>query len=290
MTHEEVLVASLGVPVVLEQVQVGARQINYVRAGTGKPLVLIHGANIGWGMWYTTIADLAREYTVYALDLPECGGSTKIGSATLDLETDFAQVVEQCIKQLGLQSVSVIGHSFGGWIALRLALRKAVMVDKIVLVDSLGFSRFLPVSHRLVSLRPFAEFLAAKPLSPTREHMKEFLAEPLVDKNIMTDAFFEYFYESIFRNQLSHPILFINALTSFFRLKKQLDLSVELPGVSQPVLIIWGEKDTSVPLAKSQPQFRHLPHATVVIFPETGHVPPLEQSKLFTEKLLAFLG
>ena len=290
MTNEEKLAQAMGVPSSIEQVTIGAYQINYLVAGAGSPLLLIHGANIGWGMWYTTIAALSKQFKVYAIDLPGSGGSTKIDFARADLEKDYVDVVEEFIRGKELAPVAIVGHSFGGWIALRLVMRAAVPVSKVVLVNSLGFTRFLRAHHRLASIRPLAHFLTKTALSPTREHMRSFLAEPFFDKAFLTDIFFNYFYEGVHRFALAHPLLFIHSLSSLFRLKRELDLSATLGSVIQPVLIMWGEHDKTVPLRRSALMFHRFRNAAVEIFKDCGHVPPLEKGELFTAKLRAFLN
>jgi len=76
MTTEQTLANSLGIELAIKQIPIGAHKINYLVAGKGEPLLLIHGANFGWGVWYPNIPELAKHFTVYAIDLPGAGHSS----------------------------------------------------------------------------------------------------------------------------------------------------------------------------------------------------------------------
>ncbi|MFY9463208.1 MAG: alpha/beta fold hydrolase, partial [Candidatus Sungiibacteriota bacterium] len=119
MNAERKLAQLVQTDIKIEQAIIGRFRINYVSAGSGPAVILLHGANIGWGQWYPNIAVLAQYFTVYAIDLPGAGGSSKIEFHTANLEKDFVDTVDSFIKDRRLSKVHIVGHSLSGWIALR---------------------------------------------------------------------------------------------------------------------------------------------------------------------------
>ena len=73
MNTEQALLQTIGVQAQVKRIQVGRFHINYLTAGTGPPVMLIHGGNIGWGQWYPNIKTLAEHFSLYGIDLPGSG-------------------------------------------------------------------------------------------------------------------------------------------------------------------------------------------------------------------------
>src|SRR5688572_26558203 len=96
------------------------RRFHFLESGDGPPLLLLHGAGGGAANWYRLIPALSQTHRVIAVDLPGYGFSEAIEPARA-LGRQVAALVAEWIGQLGLRQVSVIGTSFGGLVALRLA-------------------------------------------------------------------------------------------------------------------------------------------------------------------------
>lgn len=286
---ERRLLESLGVPARIEQIQIGQYLINYLTAGTGEPVVLVHGGNIGWGQWYPNIAALAKHYTVYALDLPGAGRSSRIDYDRLDLQRDFVEVVRSFIANLHLGSVSIIGSSVGGWIALQLVLSD-LPVKKLILVDSLGFGDSMSFSDRLIGIRPFAKLIARTILRPVRgnKNIEKFLRDVFYKKEtVIAPQFIDYFYETM---ATSHNLLLISGLSSFWGVRPELVLRDALAGVKNRTLVVWGERDALMPLSINQPNFSRLPNAQVHIMKDAGHIPSMEKPEEFNRVVIEFLS
>src|SRR6185369_16047702 len=141
VTVEQKIIKSIPTPIVLQNTKIDNYILHYVVAGSGRPLLLIHGLNIGWGEWYPNIAELAKHFTVYAIDLPGSGNSTKIDYEKVNVERDFVKVVEKYILNKKLKKINIVGHSSGGLVALALAQRKKVEVNKVIAVSPMGFAQ-----------------------------------------------------------------------------------------------------------------------------------------------------
>jgi pimeloyl-ACP methyl ester carboxylesterase len=127
----------------MEQVEIGGLRIAYRRAGTGPPLVLVHGAVCDGRVWRGLLEDLADEFTVIAWDAPGCGGSDD-PPETFRLG-DFADCLAGVISALGLARPYVLGHSFGGGLALELHRRHRSLPGALVLAGAYaGWAGSLP--------------------------------------------------------------------------------------------------------------------------------------------------
>ncbi len=288
MTKEEELLQRLGETAKLERAMVGNYEINYVTMGAGPTLLLIHGANIGWGQWYRVLPLLAQNFSVIAIDLPGAGGSTKFDYGQLQLEPDLVEPVEQFLQQLGVTNLTIVGHSIGGWLACQLALRGNISIVALVLAHSIGFSTTMPIQQHLLTFRPVAKLLASTLFSPTTRAMKIFLADGFYDSRYLEDILVDYYVESIHRSRLSHPVLFINALTRPFRFKPELIIRDQVATLTSPTLFIWGEHDRLFPVRHQMTQ-EQIPQAQVEVISQSGHVSFLENPIRFIDIIINFL-
>ena len=266
----------------------GPHTLHYVVCGTGKPLLLIHGINIGWGTWYRNIATLARHFRVYAIDLPGAGGSSDIKFRATDLIKDFVVPLERFIARNHLGNVRLVGHSFGGWIALTLALRKRVRVDRMALVSPVGFSMRVPWRHWGTCFHALARILAATVVRPTRKNMRLFLQGVLAKTHTLDDRFVDYFHESVRQGTDRHPFFMMHRLVAPFRFRSELDLRKNLAAASVPLLVVLGAQDPIFPRSVMASAFHASPNVRVEIFPGVGHVAPIEASTRFNRSLIRF--
>ena len=286
---ENNLIKLLHTKVAVRDITLGKFAIHYIVAGKGHPLILIHGANIGWGEWYPNIAALAKKYTVYALDLPGSGGSTRVAYRSFPMAAASVSVVDEFVTKLKLQKTHIIGHSFGGYIALKLALLQKSYIDKVVLVNPMGFTKSIPHKQKAVAFSPLVALLKKTAMRPTRHNMHSFLMSVLHGKPVLPDEFIDYYYRNVISPSLSHPLDFMKSLTENFYIKKEIMLAMDLKKLKRPVLLLLGDKDPMTPV---KPVLQHAvsSNITIQIFHNTGHVPSLENPKKFNDIVGAFLG
>lgn len=215
---------------------------------SGMPVILMHG----WGCTAQTVrsiaADLDDRLKVYSIDLPGHGQSAEPPAEWGVYE--YASLVEAFILALGLERPSLIGHSYGGRVAIVVASRNAV--HKTVLVDSAGI----------------------KPKRSLRYHMKVTWFK-IMKKAVMALYGSEKGKAKVeemrsrrgsadYRN--SSPVM--RAVMS--RSVNQ-DLRHLLPSVKCPTLLVWGEDDTATPMADARIMERAIPDAGLVSFAGCGH-------------------
>jgi len=291
MSSEDKLAHIAGIDFAPDQIQLGQYTINYITAGAGMPLLLLHGINIGWGQWYPNVPEFAKHFRVYALDLPGAGMSTKINFKNCDLEKDFVETVENFAIQKNLTEISLIGHSLGGWIALRLALRGKLNIRNMVLVSPMGFIDYVPKRYKPVAFYPIATLLSKTIFNPNPQKMRRFCFDVMHKDNRtnLKDEFIFHLCEAVAEDKRAHPLLLINRLTSFTKIAKELVLADQLPKILTKTLIVIGEQDPLIPAKKILAVYQLLPNAQIEVFPKTGHLPPIESSTLFNQTAIAFL-
>jgi pimeloyl-ACP methyl ester carboxylesterase len=121
-----------------KEVKVSGRPARYLAAGLGPPLVLLHGTGTNRREWGWALPILARGRSVYAPDLPGFGGDGPANDASPEHSAEF---VAGFADALGLGRAAVAGNSFGGLVALRLALSEPARVSALCLADSAGLGR-----------------------------------------------------------------------------------------------------------------------------------------------------
>ena len=290
MTAEERLIAKIPTDLVAGKTQVGEFSVAYVKAGSGPALLLLHGLNMGWGQWYPNIAELAKHFTVYALDLPGAGRSTTFRVGANNFPLAILGVVEGFIREHNLLAPAIIGHSFGAWVALQIAVRKNVPVGRLVLMSPLGLNARTPAKYRPLGIRWLAWLLSRTVMHLNRENMKKFVTSVLFQPKTVSEEFIDYYYESLRSRGHEHPFVIINRLSGFFRMRKEFLFPQELSYSAAPVLMVIGAHDPITNIAGVRTHvFASAPGVRVEIMQESGHVPSTEQATEFNALVIQFL-
>ena len=136
--------------------QLSGGRVHYLDIGHGPTVVLIHGLGMSWRAWLRNIGDLACDHRVIAIDLPGFGASQRLRWQR-DLSGHADAVVELVSQRIGARPCTLVGHSLGGMVAQRAALRLGADLDRLVLVSSpdsrIGFWQRIGIIVGLSSLR-----------------------------------------------------------------------------------------------------------------------------------------
>ena len=147
MDTDQRLINSINIVATDKYYQSGNIKIHYITAGSGPPVLLLHGATIGWGLWYANIRYLAKHFTVYAVDLPGSGRSSAVDFRSANLNQLFIKPLTAFINNEIEKPVSIIGHSIGGWIAMKMAINNPSVISKLILAGrALSVHRAAPES------------------------------------------------------------------------------------------------------------------------------------------------
>ncbi|RKH34244.1 alpha/beta fold hydrolase [Corallococcus sp. CA031C] len=246
-------------------------------------VVWLHGRGQSATHWFPYLTALARHHRVLALDLPGFGQSTapelRVRSAE-DAVRFFTDPVEEALGMLESGPVAVVGHSLGGLVALELALRGSVKVERLVLVDAMGLGPEMTRASRLF-FRAGPERLARN-LGPWA--MARMLPPPPTPLGERLGALgYELLEVRGGRPEAAQAFNALVPLTGpvFHRLER-------LGEVKQPVLLVWGEREETLPIALADEAARRMPQARVLRV-DCGHSPHLERPDRVLPELKAFL-
>ena len=257
-----------------KEVLVFGQKIQYVEAGTGPTVILLHGLGGSSQVWQFNIAALAEKYHVVVPDQIGFGKSDKpLVNYRIRTYVDF---LDQFCKQLKIERASLVGNSMGGWIATAFTAAFPDRVDKLVLVDAAGYKPPKDLDTRT--------FYGLNPT--TREGMKVLVAKVFYNKLFLTDAAID---QSIAARLAAGDGYTINSITeSIIRGEDFLDDVVKT--IKRPTLLIWGRQDGLVPLAEGEHFNRDIAGSKLVVFDQCGHVPQIEKPAEFNAAVLKFLG
>ena len=251
--------------------QVFGCTIRYYDAGSGPPLVLLHGLGGDADDWAFCLEALSASQRVIAPDLLGFGRS---GKPHIDYTiAGFVEMLERFLRGLNIERAILVGHSLGGWIAATFALNSPEAVQKLVLVDSAGVwgeMTELPVDLHVSTLA----------------HMREVFEHLFCDKTLASDALIELAYRQHLERGDGYTIH--SVLLNLRGGRERLDERIS--ALKMPTLIVWGEQDEVIPVEAARRIHRLVPGTTLQIIPQCGHLPELEKPAEFVSCVLEFLG
>src|SRR3989338_556601 len=290
MNSEKNLFKKLNISAKLYKRSINKMSINYLVAGKGNPLILLHGAGIGWGQWYKNIPCLSRHFKVYAIDLPGSGNSTKINYNNLNFDKHVVDTIDLFIKDLNIKNPHIVGHSMGAWIGLKLATKKQHAKLKLVLANPLGLTDRMPF-HQIPLAFPYvAQVLSKTIMRPTKKNVSSFLKDVLHKKNVVSAEFVNYVHEAINRGYINHPLILISRIAGYTKVKKDFIFIEEFSKMKNDILIIAGEYDPIVNIKQLKKSVQLNSKAEIKIFSDVGHVSPIESVDLFNKTIKQFLA
>ena len=256
-------------------VEVSGLRVAFERAGEGPPLVLVHGAVSDGRVWYPQLDALADEFTVVAWDAPGCGRSEDPPESFRLPE--YADVLAGLIAALELNPAHVLGHSFGGALALQLAVRHPAAVAKLVVTGGYaGWAGSLPdadVQRRLAFALDAARRLPGG-FEPTS--MPGLFSAKMPDA---AAAALERIMSEI-RPAATRAMAYALA---------EADLRAALPSIRMPTLLIYGDADERSSPSVARDLQRRIPRSRLVMLSGLGHECALEDPDRFNFEVRTFL-
>lgn len=231
-------------------------KIREFRGGEGSPLVLLHGLSGSFGWWSRNRDAFAEHHLVAGIDLVGFGAGRRLTRAPLPLGfEDSVTLLRRWIDTRIGEPVHLIGHSMGGQLAIHLAATHPHLIRSLVLVSASGLRVGLqPGPHLKAMFRPPGSLLSFLPV-------------------LAWDAL------------RAGPTAIGLALARLLRD----DVTPLLGALSMPVLLVWGENDSLIPLRYAEMFDSAIPRARLEILPAAGHVPMWDRPREFNEVVLRYL-
>jgi pimeloyl-ACP methyl ester carboxylesterase len=273
----------------LQELTLHGHRIAYRAAGQGPVLVLVHGITSTSATWEAVMPTLAKRFTVIAPDLLGHGGSAKPrGDYSLGA---YASGVRDLMLALGHERATFVGHSLGGGVAMQLAYQFPERCERLVLVSSGGLGREVSILLRAATL-PGADIVL--PLLVNRYVLDAGRAFGTLLERVGLRA-----GTDIAQMAHGHASLadrdaraaFVHTLRTIVDAGGQrVNASDRLYLAEQvPFLIVWGERDSVIPVAHGRATHELVPGSRLEIFERAGHFPQLDEPARFLRVLEEFV-
>ena len=255
---------------------------NYLEDGKGTPVVFVHGSGPGvtaYANWRLVMPGLAPHYRTLAPDMVGFGYTDRPAGVTYNVQTWADQTIG-FMDALDIQTASVVGNSFGGGIALRMATQHPERIDKLVLMGSMGVS--FPITDGLDRVWGY---------QPSVQNMKAMLGIFAYSPELRDD-------DELARVRYEASIQpgFQEAFSSMFPAPRQSSVEAmttpdeELRKISKETLIVHGRDDKVIPLENSYRLLHLIDRSQLHVFGRCGHWVQIEQADPFVRLVDDFIS
>ena len=267
-------------PEIANSIQTGAYKTNYHDIGSGFPVVFLHGSGPGvtaFANWNRVFPLMKDEFRLIAPDMAGFGFTERVDGMAYNMNAWVNQVID-LLDALKLESVNLVGNSFGGALALSLAIKCPKRVNKLVLMGSMGVS--FDITYGLEQVWGY---------TPSEANMEELLEIFTYDHGFATKDLIKSRYES------SMQPGFQESFSSLFPAPRQKGVEsmagnqAYIRNIPHETLIIHGREDRVIPLETSLKLLQLIDRAQLHVFGHCGHWTQIEHTAEFAELVTQFL-
>jgi pimeloyl-ACP methyl ester carboxylesterase len=272
------------------QIELHGRRVIYRVAGAGPPIVLIHGMLNSSSHWQAVALNLARDYTVIAPDLIGHGDSAAPrGDYSLGAH---AASIRDLLAAIGVDRATIVGHSLGGGVAMQFFYQFPQRVERLVLISSGGLGQEVSPMLRTAAL-PGMSALLALTITPRRLVALARAGRRLDERGVRAGVYLRAVARAL------APLENADARGAFMHtLRAVIDVHGQRVSAtdrlylleSLPTLIVWGERDNTIPLSHGAAAHEAIPHSRFRTLARAAHFPHLEDPQGLSEVLREFMG
>jgi len=272
------------------QIELHGRRVIYRVAGAGPPIVLIHGMLNSSSHWRRVALNLAREHMVIAPDLIGHGDSAAPrGDYSLGAH---AASIRDLLAAIGVDRATIVGHSLGGGVAMQFFYQFPQRVQRLVLISSGGLGREVKATLRTAALPGISPLLALT-IRPRLLGGLELAGARLRERGVEGGVYLQAAARAL------RPLQSAGARQAFLHtLRAVIDARGQRVSATDrlyllealPTMIVWGERDNTIPLAHGRDAHAAIPHSTFRTLPRAAHFPHLDDPDGLSELLREFLA
>jgi pimeloyl-ACP methyl ester carboxylesterase len=265
-------------------VEIDQMQVHYRDEGNGFPIILIHGTGSSLHTWDSWTNELKKTNRVIRMDLPAFGITGPNATANYSINS-YTNFLHQFLQKIKVDKFHLAGNSLGGNIAWNYALAHPQKVEKLVLIDASGLptNKPQPAVFKMAKTPVLSSlFLFVTPKFFIKKNMKEVYA----DETKISDKLITRYHKMALR--VGNRQAFIDRAKIDFKPTAKVNYE-KLKSIKTPTLLIWGAKDTWIPLDNGKRMDSVLPNSKLVVLENSGHVPMEESPEESLALLQAFL-
>lgn len=259
----------------MSTLQLDGQVLAYAESGAGTPVIWLHGSGPGATGMSNFGANLPafQDFRNIVVDLPGWGRSPR--ETTEPLLFHAAETISAALTALGIERAHLVGNSYGGGVAMRIAVAHPEQVGRLVLMAPGGV---LPADAPPwpIGLQHLFNYMAAE--KPSRDAMAEFVKLMVYDETLATDELIDDRYQS---SVAAHPELPIPPNFG--------DLTPDLGRIQASTLLVWGREDQTVPLTWATKILHGIPDAELRVLPHCRHWVQYERAEDFNRIVREFL-
>jgi 2-hydroxymuconate-semialdehyde hydrolase len=254
---------------------------NYLEAGSGDPVILIHGSGPGvtaYANWRLSIPVLAQKYRVLAPDIAGFGYTERKPDQVYNLDF-WVRHLTEWMDAVGVKKAKFVGNSFGGALTLALTARHPERVEKFVLMGAAGVE---------FELTPGLN--AVWGYQPSLESMREAVKSFAYDTSFITEDLVKSRYEASVRPGYHESYAKIFAEPRQPIIKALATPEADIRKIMQPALVIHGRDDRIVPLSNSIKLNGLIQKSDLHVFGQCGHWTQIEKKDQFVKLVMDFFA
>jgi len=258
--------------------------VHFCDQGQGPPIVLLHGFTASLHTWNGWVDALKDKYRIIRLDIPGFG-LTGPSNANTYSGDQWVAFLDKFVRRLNINKFSIVGNSLGGYIAWNYALKYPDKINKLILLDPIGYKQDAPF---LLDFACFPVVGEIGKLVMPRPMVKMCLKDVYGNKELVTDELVDlYFGLTMIKGARS---TYIDIFRLIKRGGKQAEVGSNIKNISKPTMIMWGESDRWVPIHLLERWKEDIPHAVVKSYAGVGHIPMEEKPDITAKDADHFLS
>jgi pimeloyl-ACP methyl ester carboxylesterase len=276
-------------PLEVQYLTIHGHERAYVKVGSGPALLLLHGLGCDHTTWLPVIAALSRRYTVIAPDLLGHGRSAK---PRADYSVGgYANGMRDLLTVLGIDKVTVVGHSFGGGVAMQFGYQFPERTERMILVAPGGLGAEVTPAIRAITLPFFHQAMGVVTLPGVRHlttaGLRALAASGLPQARDLDEVaqIVDSFKDPHARRAIRHVV---SAVVDW---RGQIVTMVDRAYLTQamPMCVIWGTEDAVIPVEHAAIATEFAPGATVEVIENAGHFPHKDHPQRFVKLVDEFI-
>jgi 2-hydroxy-6-oxonona-2,4-dienedioate hydrolase len=253
-----------------------------LEAGSGEPLILLHGTGGHLEAYCRNIAEHAKHFHVYAIDMVGHGFSDKPYGVDYEIPV-YTKHLKDFMDALGIPRASVSGESLGGWVAAWFAWQYPDRVNKIVLNTAGGLSMYPEVMERIRTLT------MAAVQNPTKEVVRKRLEFLMLNPDDVTDEMVDIRRSIYLQPDFDKAMERILCLQIPEIRKRNMFTDEQLRAIKAPACVIWTTHDPTAPKEIGQKFAELIPQSEFYLMEDCAHWPQYEQAEVFNRIQVDFL-